>query len=150
MYGDNFGAAGVLASDTVDVGSISDRQTDSTLSSLRRGVKTSMDNAIAANVLAQPVVLGFSTFVRRSGGKDGHYLFGGIDEFHYASSLTYVPMAKKGYWQVHNSDVKVVGVSTGVSFEGIIDIGTTLIVMGNAVVVQLHKSINGATYSSSL
>ncbi|KAF9355279.1 Type I transmembrane sorting receptor [Mortierella sp. AD094] len=170
MYGDNSGAAGVLGSDIVNVGGISVRQTvglstDETaqfesspedglfglgFSSIEsvKGVKTFMDNAIAANVLAKPVVSAFLPSVRRNGGRDGYYLFGGIDESRYTGSLTYVPVTKQGYWQVHISDVKVAGASVGVSSEGIIDTGTTLIIIGSAIVAQLHKSINGATYSS--
>ncbi|KAF9373545.1 Type I transmembrane sorting receptor [Mortierella sp. AD011] len=129
MYGDNSAAAGVLASDIVDIGDVSVRQTS---------VKAFIDNAIAANILAQPAVSAFLPSVRL------------IGESRYTGSLRYVPVTKKGYWKVHISDVKVTGTSTGVSLEGVINTCTTLTIMGNVVVAQLYKSINGATYSSSL
>ncbi|KAF9206634.1 hypothetical protein BGZ49_002090 [Haplosporangium sp. Z 27] len=172
MYGDNSGAAGVLGSDIMNVGGISVRQTIglstdetsqfisspedglfglgfNTIESVK-GVKTFMDNAIAAGVLAKPVVSAFLPSVRRNGGKNGYYLFGGINHSHYIGNLTYVPVTKLGYWQVNITDVKVGNSSLGVSSEGIIDTGTTLVILGNAVVAELHSQIEGATYSNDI
>ncbi|KAG0009271.1 hypothetical protein BGZ80_002561 [Entomortierella chlamydospora] len=99
-YGDHSGASGILGSDIVNVGGIKVRQTIG-LSTLEtadftsepveglfglafkadetvKGVKTFMDNAIAARVIAKPVVSAFLPSVRRNGGQHGSYLFGAL------------------------------------------------------------------------
>ncbi|KAF9995148.1 hypothetical protein BGZ79_011177 [Entomortierella chlamydospora] len=166
-YGDGSSASGTLGSDIVSVGGISVRQTIGlatkessqfgsspedglfglgfdTIESVS-GVKTFMDNAIAAGVLAQPVVSVFLPSVRRNGGVGGEYLFGAIDSTKYTGSLTYVPVTQKGYWQIHISDASVNGASVGQSSEGIIDTGTTLVIVGDAAAKAIHAKIEGAS-----
>ncbi|KAF9923356.1 hypothetical protein FBU30_006572 [Linnemannia zychae] len=165
-YGDGSSASGILGSDMVNVGGISVRQTIglatsestqfgsspedglfglgfNTIESVS-GVKTFLDNAIAAGALASPVVSVFLPSERRNGGVGGSYLFGGIDSTKYTGSLTYVPVTQQGYWQIHISDATVNGVSLGQSSEGIIDTGTTLIIVGDAAASAIHKNISGA------
>ncbi|KAF9206633.1 hypothetical protein BGZ49_002089 [Haplosporangium sp. Z 27] len=167
-YGDGSGASGILGSDIVNVGGIKVRQTiglsinetaefetspEEGLFGLGfksiesvSGVKTFMDNAIAAKAIAKPVVSAFLPSVRRNGGKHGSYLFGAIDSSRFIGNLTYVPVTKQGYWQVHVSGVKVNGKSVGMSSEAIIDTGTTLLVLGDKVAKAIHKKIKGARY----
>ncbi|KAG0351403.1 hypothetical protein BGZ54_003260, partial [Gamsiella multidivaricata] len=109
-----------------------------------RGVKTFMDNAIAAGALAQPVISVFLPSVRRNGGVGGAYLFGGIDNTKYTGALTYVPVTQKGYWQIHIADSSVNGVSVGQASEGIIDTGTTLVIVGDAAAKAIHSKVKGA------
>ncbi|KAG9073234.1 hypothetical protein KI688_001026 [Linnemannia hyalina] len=159
-------ASGILGSDIVSVGGVKVRQTIglataessqfgsspedglfglgfNTIESVS-GVKTFLDNAIAAGALTSPVVSVFLPSVRRNGGVGGEYLFGGIDSTKYTGSLTYVPVTKKGYWQVHISDASINGVSLGQASEGIIDTGTTLVIVGDAAAAAIHKKISGA------
>ncbi|KAF9344489.1 hypothetical protein BGX26_004316, partial [Mortierella sp. AD094] len=126
-YGDGSSASGTLGSDIVNVGGISVRQTIGlatkessqfgsspedglfglgfdTIESVS-GVKTFMDNAIAAGVLAQPVVSVFLPSERVFNGQGGQYLFGGIDTTKFTGSLTYVPVSQQGYWQIAIDDV---------------------------------------------
>ncbi|KAK5829326.1 rhizopuspepsin 2 precursor [Linnemannia elongata] len=165
-YGDGSTASGILGSDIVSVGGVQVRQTIglataessqfgsspedglfglgfNTIESVS-GVKTFMDNAIAAGALTSPVVSVFLPSVRRNGGVGGQYLFGGIDSTKYTGSLTYVPVTQKGYWQIHISDASVNGVSLGQASEGIIDTGTTLVIVGDAAAQAIHKKISGA------
>ncbi|KAF9207289.1 hypothetical protein BGZ49_000771 [Haplosporangium sp. Z 27] len=165
-YGDGSSASGILGSDIVNVGGVSVRQTIGlataessqfgsspedglfglgfdTIESVS-GVKTFMDNAIAAGAVAKPVVSVFLPSVRRNGGVGGEYLFGGIDSTKYTGSLTYVPVTQKGYWQIHVSDASYNGASLGQSSEGIIDTGTTLIIVGDAAAQAIHKKISGS------
>ncbi|KAF9120325.1 hypothetical protein BGW39_011494 [Mortierella sp. 14UC] len=169
-YGDGSTASGILGSDIVDVGGIKVRQTIglatnesaqfasspedglfglgfNTIESVR-GVKTFLDNAIAAKAIAQPLVSVFLPSVRRNGGKGGNYLFGAIDKTQFTGALNYVPVTSKGYWQIHISNAKYNAKSLAQASEGIIDTGTTLIIVGTAAANAIHKNIMGAVDSS--
>ncbi|CAO3570748.1 unnamed protein product [Mortierella alpina] len=165
-YGDGSGASGVLGVDLVDVGGISVRQTiglataeSSSFGSSPsdglfglgfasiesvKGVSTFLDNAIAAEALALPVVSVFLPSQRLFNGLGGQYLFGGIDSTKYTGELTYVPVTKKGYWQVAIEDVGYNGQSLGVASQGIVDTGTTLIIVGDEAAASIHSNIGGA------
>lgn len=60
-----------------------------------RGVKTFMDNVIAAGLLVQPVVSVFLPSQRFFNGNGGEYLFGGIDTSKFTGSLKYVPVTER-------------------------------------------------------
>jgi hypothetical protein len=105
-----------------------------------------MDNAIASKKLTQPVFSVFLPSVRRFGGIGGEYLFGGIDDSKYTGQLTYVPVTQRGFWQIHIADVSVDGDSLGQSSEGIIDTGTTLIIVSDAATKKIHSKINDAWF----
>ncbi|KAF9123418.1 Type I transmembrane sorting receptor [Mortierella sp. 14UC] len=168
-YGDGSSANGILASEMVNVGGIQVRQTIglatnesaefstspedglfglgfSTIESVP-GVKTFMDNAIAAKAVALPVVSAYLPSLRRNGGKDGHYLFGAIDDTKFTGNLTYVPVTQKGYWQVTVEDVSYTGQSLNQTAEGIVDTGSTLIMVSDAVASSIHKHVKGSAYS---
>ncbi|KAG0053787.1 hypothetical protein BGZ83_000422 [Gryganskiella cystojenkinii] len=165
-YGDGSSASGILGSDMVSVGGISVRQTIGlattessqfgsspedglfglgfdTIESVS-GVKTFMDNAIAARVLTQPVIGVFLPSERLFNGQGGHYIFGGYDSSKFTGQLTYVPVSQQGYWQISIDDAGYNGASLGQSSEGIIDTGTTLIIVGDAAAQAIHDNINGA------
>lgn len=167
-YGDQSWVSGQLGSDVVNVGGISVRQTVglstdespqfdnapsdglfglafNTKESVK-GIKTFMDNAIASGKLKQPVFSVFLPSVRRFGGIGGEYLFGGIDNTKYSGELTYVPVTTKGYWQIHLDDVSINGVSLGQSSEGIIDTGTTLIIVSDAAARLIHNQIEDSRF----
>ncbi|KAI8596314.1 extracellular aspartic proteinase [Dissophora ornata] len=170
-YGDGSTSSGTLASDIVNVGGVSVRQTIGlatqessqfgsspgdglfglgfdTIESIS-GVKTFMDNAIAAGVLAKPVVSVFLPSERVFNGQGGQYLFGGIDTTKYTGSLTYVPVTQKGYWQIAIDDAGYNGQSLGQSSQGIVDTGTTLIIVGDDAAQAIHSNISGATNDST-
>ncbi|KAF9106182.1 Type I transmembrane sorting receptor, partial [Mortierella sp. GBA35] len=108
------------------------------------GVKTFLDNAIAAGALAQPVVSVFLPSERLFNGQGGEYLFWGIDTTKFTGSLSYVPVTQKGYWQVLIQDASYNGVSLGQTSQGIIDTGTTLVIVGDAAAQAIHKKIPGS------
>ncbi|KAF9926970.1 hypothetical protein BGZ67_007801 [Mortierella alpina] len=165
-YGDGSGASGVLGVDLVDVGGISVRQTiglataeSSSFGSSPSdglfglgfasietvsGVRTFLDNAIATEALALPVVSVFLPSQRLFNGIGGQYLFGGIDSSKYTGELTYVPVTKKGYWQIAIEDVGYNGRSLRVASQGIVDTGTTLIIVGDEAAASIHSNIGGA------
>ncbi|KAF9430061.1 hypothetical protein BGZ94_008495 [Podila epigama] len=170
-YGDGSKASGYLGSDMVNVGGIAVRQTIglatkesshfesseedglfglgfNTIQTVR-GVKTFMDNAVAAGLVDQPVVSVFLPSVRRNGGKGGEYLFGAIDASKFQGALTYVPVTRRGYWQVLVQDVAYNGQSIGQSSQAIIDTGATLVMVGDTVAKTIHDKIEGAFYDDS-
>ncbi|KAF9353975.1 hypothetical protein BGX34_011281 [Mortierella sp. NVP85] len=167
-YGDGSTASGILGTDMVSVGGVAVQQTIglatqessqfgsspsdglfglgfNTIESVR-GVKTFLDNAIAAGSLSKPVVSVFLPSIRRNGGVGGEYLFGDIDSTKFDGDLTYVPVTKKGYWQINIDDAASSnGQSIGQSSAGIIDTGTTLIIVSDAAAQAIHDGIEGAT-----
>ncbi|KAF9164448.1 hypothetical protein DFQ26_001422 [Actinomortierella ambigua] len=166
-YGDGSYASGFLGSDIVSVGGISVRQavglsteeSDQFITSPEDGlfglgfnslhsvetVTTFMDNAMAANLLSQPVFSVFLPSVRGNGGVNGEYLFGGINNAHYTGPLTYVPLSKQTYWQVAIEGVNVNTKSLGKRSQGIIDTGTTLVIVDSATAMAIHSSVPGAS-----
>ncbi|KAG0305939.1 hypothetical protein BGZ98_003269 [Dissophora globulifera] len=151
-YGDGSTASGILGTDVVNVESAAFGQSPSdglfglgfnTIESVA-GVKTFMDKAIAGGVLAQPVISVFLPSVRRNGGVGGEYLFGAIDNTKFTGNLTYAPVTRKGYWQIAITDVGFNNQSLGQASEGIIDTGTTLVIVGDAAAAAIHSNIQGA------
>ncbi|KAF9934626.1 hypothetical protein BGZ65_003653 [Modicella reniformis] len=171
-YGDGSTASGILGSDMVNVGGIKLRQTIGlalnqsvefarapedgifglAFASLHTvsGVSTFMENAIATNSVVSPVVSAYLPSKRINGGEGGYYLFGGIEKDRYVGELTYVPVTKANYWQVHVSDLKFNGKSLGAyASEVIMDTGTTLIIVTDAAAQAVHEKIQGAVISKS-
>jgi hypothetical protein len=109
-----------------------------------KGVQTFMDNAIAGGLLAQPVVSVFLPSVRRNGGVGGQYLFGGIDATKYTGDLTYINVDTQGWWQIKMDDVLFNGQSLGFNQEGIVDTGTTLVLLSDDAAAAVHNQIPGA------
>jgi len=75
----------------------------------------------------------------------GEYVFGGIDSSKFTGSLTYIPVSQEGYWQIAIDDAGYSGQSLGQSSQGIVDTGTTLIIVGDAAAQAIHDNISGAT-----
>lgn len=169
LYGDNSSSSGILGSDIVSVGGISVRQTIglataesaqfassavdglfglgfNTIESVP-GVKTFLDNAIAAGALAQPVVSVFLPSFRRNGGVGGAYLFGGIDTTKFTGSLTYIPVSRKDFWQIAMDDITYNGQSLGQSSQGIVDTGTTLVIISTSAAEVFHNQIQGSVFT---
>ncbi|KAG0050324.1 hypothetical protein BGZ89_003881 [Linnemannia elongata] len=169
-YGDGSSSSGYLGSDMMNVGGLQVRQTIglateessqfgkspedglfglgfNSIESVR-GVKTFMDNVIAAGLLVQPVVSVFLPSQRLFNGDGGEYLFGGVDTSKFTGPLKYVPVTRKGYWQVAIRDALFNGHSLNQASEGIIDTGTTLIIISNAAAAAVHDNIPNAVFES--
>jgi len=89
----------------------------------------------------------FSFRLGSSEDDGGECVFGGIDDQAYTGKITYVPVRRKGYWEV---ELEQIGFGDEVlELEGTgaaIDTGTSLIVMPSDVAEMLHKEM-GATKS---
>jgi saccharopepsin len=101
-------------------------------------------NMLHQKLLDEPI---FSFRLGSSEDDGGECVFGGIDDQAYTGKITYVPVRRKGYWEV---ELEQIGFGDEVlELEGTgaaIDTGTSLIVMPSDVAEMLHKEI-GATKS---
>eukprot|EP01061_Rhynchopus_euleeides_P008842 TRINITY_DN17_c0_g2_i6.p1 TRINITY_DN17_c0_g2~~TRINITY_DN17_c0_g2_i6.p1 ORF type:complete len:377 (+),score=175.38 TRINITY_DN17_c0_g2_i6:42-1133(+) len=59
-------------------------------------------------------------------GSDGELTLGGVDATKYTGSFDYVPVSKKGYWQIVGDSMTFDGVSLGTNLKAIVDSGTSL------------------------
>jgi saccharopepsin len=88
-------------------------------------------------LLDEPI---FSFRLGSSEDDGGECVFGGIDDHAYTGKITYVPVRRKGYWEV---ELEQIGFGDEVlELEGTgaaIDTGTSLIVMPSDVAEMLHK-----------
>ncbi|KAI8868094.1 aspartic endopeptidase Pep2, partial [Ramicandelaber brevisporus] len=78
-------------------------------------------------------------------GKEGELVFGGIDETRYKGELTYVPLKRKGYWEVALEGIKLG--DEDVEFDNMgaaIDTGTSLIAAPSDIAELINAQL-GAT-----
>ncbi|XP_030504167.2 aspartic proteinase [Cannabis sativa] len=74
----------------------------------------------------------------------GELVLGGVDKNHYKGKHTYVPVTKKGYWQIEMGDILVGNQSTGVCEGGcgaIVDSGTSLLAGPTTIVAEINHAI---------
>lgn len=78
---------------------------------------------VAQKLLASPVF----AFYLGSAPDGGEATFGGIDHSHYTGKIDYVPVRRKGYWEVELEKVKFGGETLDLDNTGAaIDTGTFL------------------------
>jgi hypothetical protein len=115
------------------------------------GVKTPVDNLVSQGLISSPV---FGVWLgRQKNGGGGEYIFGGSNPKHYTGSLTTVPIDNsQGWWSITVDSLKV-GTSSAVgSFNGILDTGTTLLLLTDSdaskVAAKYNATDNGdGTYT---
>ncbi|KAK4687075.1 saccharopepsin, partial [Tremellales sp. Uapishka_1] len=101
-------------------------------------------NMIQQSLLDSPV---FSFRLGSSEEDGGEAIFGGIDDDAYTGKITYVPVRRKGYWEVELESITFGEEELELENTGAaIDTGTSLIVMPTDVAEMLNKEI-GATKS---
>ncbi|RUS17872.1 rhizopuspepsin 6 precursor [Endogone sp. FLAS-F59071] len=162
-YGDQSSSSGILGTDTVDLGglqitgqtidmadtissqfqsSVTDGLLGLAFDSLASvsGIQTPVDNLISQNLISDPV---FGVFLgKQSNGGGGEYVFGGYDQSKISGSLTAVPVDNsQGFWGITVDSLSVAGTSVG-SFSGIIDTGTTLLLLTNDVASNLASQLS--------
>lgn len=99
---------------------------------------------VEQGLLDEPI---FSFYLGSSEADGGEAVFGGVDPSHYSGKITYVPVRRRGYWEVPLDSVafgdEVLELdSTGAA----IDTGTSLIGLPSDIAEILNKEI-GATKS---
>ncbi|KAF7720809.1 hypothetical protein EC973_006009 [Apophysomyces ossiformis] len=150
-YGDGSKASGILGTDTVNLGGlaikdqtielarqISGNFEDGSIDGLLglgfdsitsvRGVKTPVDNLISQRLISKPI---FGVYLgKQSEGGGGEYVFGGYNEAHIGGPLTTVKVDNsQGWYSVNVESTKIGGRQVGGSFSGILDTGTTLLLL---------------------
>ncbi|KAK9161878.1 hypothetical protein Syun_008219 [Stephania yunnanensis] len=88
----------------------------------------------------------FSFWINRNqaAGDGGELVFGGVDPKHFKGEHTYVPVTRKGYWQLEMGDFLIGNYSTGFCKGGcaaIVDSGTSLLAGPTTVITQINHAI---------
>ncbi|KAG8907021.1 Vacuolar protease A [Tulasnella sp. 403] len=95
-------------------------------------------------------LLDYPLFTFRLGDSEddgGEAVFGGIDDSHYTGKITYVPVRRKGYWEVELEKIKFGDDELELENTGAaIDTGTSLIALPTDIAEMLNAQI-GATKS---
>ncbi|KAI8078995.1 rhizopuspepsin precursor-like protein [Gilbertella persicaria] len=168
-YGDGSTASGILGTDTVNLGGL--KITGQTIELAKkesssfasdpidgllglgfntittvRGIKTPVDNLISQGLISSPV---FGVFLgKASNGGGGEYIFGGYDSSKFSGTLKTVPVNKsQGYWGITVGGLTAGGKSVASSFSGILDTGTTLLLLTDSVADKVAAAY-GATANS--
>lgn len=94
-------------------------------------------NMIDQKLLDEPV---FSFRLGSSEEDGGEAIFGGVDESAYSGKLQYIPVRRKGYWEIELESVGFGDEELDLENTGAaIDTGTSLIVMPTDVAEMLNK-----------
>jgi saccharopepsin len=94
-------------------------------------------NMIQQKLLDSPV---FSFRLGSSEEDGGEAVFGGIDDSAYTGKIAYVPVRRKGYWEVELESIKFGSEELELENTGAaIDTGTSLIVMPTDIAEMLNK-----------
>merc|ERR1712100_924660 len=93
-------------------------------------VETPLRALVNSGQLDEPVF----AFYLGSGGADGELTIGGVNSAHYTGDFHYVPVVEMvpgitGYWEIVLDDVQVNGASISSAKRGVVDSGTSLMVV---------------------
>ena len=168
-YGDGSTASGILGTDTVNLGGLKIKGQTIELARVEsssfasgpndgllglgfdsittvRGVQTPVDNLISQGLISSPV---FGVFLGKSSrGGGGEYIFGGYDSSKFTGSLKTVPIDNSdGYWGITVGSLSAGGSTVARSFSGILDTGTTLLLLTDSVADAVARAY-GATANS--
>lgn len=105
-----------------------------------KGMVPPFYNMVANKMLDQDL---FSFWIGDTNkGEQGEAMFGGIDENHYKGKINWIPLRRKGYWEVELESITFGGETMELEGTGaILDTGTSLIAMPTNVADLLNKEI---------
>ncbi|XP_074163991.1 napsin-A [Sminthopsis crassicaudata] len=108
------------------------------------GVQPPLDALMELGLLEKPI---FSVYLNRDpeAASGGEVILGGSDPARYTPPLTFLPVTRPAYWQIHMDRVTV-GHSLNLCPNGcaaILDTGTSLITGPSKEIGELHKLIGG-------
>ncbi|KAI9301113.1 rhizopuspepsin precursor-like protein [Cunninghamella echinulata] len=163
-YGDGSNASGVTAYDSVNLGGLVIKNQRIELAKQEsesfqkgpadglvglafnniatvKGTKTPVDNLIEQKLISEPIYGVWLGKAKKNGG--GEYLFGAVNKSKVGGEFTTVPVDKsQGFWTINVDDYSV-GTGSGLGkFEGIVDTGTTLLVLADSIAAKLAKEFD--------
>merc|ERR1719157_530494 len=105
-------------------------------------VETPLRALVNSGKLDEPVF----AFYLGSGGAAGELVIGGVNPARYTGDFTYVPVVDMvpgvtGYWEIVLDDVTVNGVSVSAAKRGVVDSGTSLMVVPSDEIKSLAKTM---------
>jgi hypothetical protein len=111
-------------------------------------VETPLRALVNSGKLDEPVF----AFYLGSGGADGELTLGGVNPARYTGDFTYVPVVemipgKTGYWEIVLDDVTVNGQSVSSAKRGVVDSGTSLMVVPTSEMKALAKTVGAKQLS---
>ncbi|KAF9178427.1 1,3-beta-glucanosyltransferase [Haplosporangium sp. Z 767] len=130
------------------------------LSTSIKGTRTVFENMVEQKLVDRGIFSFYLGKVSLNGG--GEVIFGGLDmsRVEHGHNITYTPVTRAKYWQINVSNVYVDGVaisrgrgiggigtrgkSSDANFEGIMDTGTTLMIVPLKLAREIHRRINGS------
>jgi len=113
-------------------------------------VETPLRALVNSGKLDEPVF----AFYLGSGGADGELTIGGVNSAHYIGDFHYVPVVEMipgttGYWEIVLDDVTVNGQSISSAKRGVVDSGTSLMVVPTNEIESIAATV-GATQLSKI
>ena len=101
------------------------------------------------SLLAQrKIQTGTFAFYLTSDGSKGELAIGGSNPDHHEGAFSYVPVAKKGYWQLKGDDVSFNGKSIDTNIHAVMDSGTSLLAFPKKIAKDINAQLGckeGAT-----
>ncbi|CAM9566325.1 unnamed protein product [Scytosiphon promiscuus] len=105
------------------------------------GVPTPFGRLVESGELDEPV---FAFYLGNQ--KEGELIIGGTDPDHYLHAISYVPVTKKGYWQIDMDSVTVAGSSVTSVNAAILDSGTSLLVGPKEDVKKIASKVGAVSF----
>jgi hypothetical protein len=111
-------------------------------------VETPLRALVNSGKLDEPVF----AFYLGSGGADGELTIGGVNSAHYTGDFHYVPVVDMipgttGYWEIVLDDVTVNGNSISAAKRGVVDSGTSLMVVPSNEIKAIAKAVGAKQLS---
>ncbi|KAF9343666.1 hypothetical protein BGX26_005396, partial [Mortierella sp. AD094] len=113
-------------------------------------IPTPVDNLYSAGYIPSDVIGVYFKTITDGGSQEtnGEITFGGVDSTKYTGSITYVPVTTTSpaseYWGIDVSSITYGTTKVSSATHGIVDTGTTLILLSANDVKALYKNISGA------
>lgn len=101
------------------------------------------DNIVNQGLIKDAV---FSVYLAKDATEQpgGEIVFGGADPKRYTGDFNYVPVTRKGYWQIQMDSLKIGNGTYCTNCVAIADTGTSLIAGPTAQIAEIQKKIGGA------
>jgi len=106
-------------------------------------------NAVDQGLVQEPVIGVWLNKAEGSEDDGGNITFGGIDERHIGSEITWAPVIRKGYWEVELENVTMNGEKIGITTKrAAIDTGTSLFAIPTEEAEIINKRIGAVKQNS--